>query len=458
MKKLVSLLLAVFILFSFSSIDIGHANTNIYNEVLKDPFIIKNDRTLVPMRGIFESLGAEVIWNGADRSIVGIKDNTVIFLQIDNQVATINGAAYTLDAPPSIINDKTYVPTRFITEALGGKITWDGETRTVLIEQSDKKIVIKETFAAISSTGLPIAEEVNQNILVIDEPTKSNVEIVFKGVAIGDKASAVESKLGTPQRELLSQYGFTWKVYHQEYHDLVMVGIKDEKVVALYSNSVNIMTKNNLTVDSPIEDVQKVLGTPLRYILKGNTRFILENNGEYEVFLKDNAYITAFYDIHNNDTLTSMLVIEKSVEESLNDFYGQASVELRDSFEMLNFDITNATRVRFGLKPLQWGDKVIVTTRKHSQDMIDRNYFDHTNPDGLDPFDRMRADGFNTFTYAGENIAAGYPDAIFAHEAWMNSMGHRKNVLSDKFTYLGIGVAFAKDNTPYYTQNFYSLR
>lgn len=62
-----------------------------------------------------------------------------------------------------------------------------------------------------------------------------------------------------------------------------------------------------------------------------------------------------------------------------------------------------------------------------------------------------------SYSTAGENIAAGQQSAIFAHEGWMNSAGHRRNILAD-FERLGVGVGFGGDMHTYYTENFYSPR
>ena len=86
--------------------------------------------------------------------------------------------------------------------------------------------------------------------------------------------------------------------------------------------------------------------------------------------------------------------------------------------------------------------------------MNDKNYFDHTNKENKSPFDRMEEEGIN-YKNAGENIAAGQSSAIYAHHAWMNSLGHRKNILGD-YKYIGVGVIFGGYYNIYYTQNFYT--
>jgi uncharacterized protein YkwD len=103
-----------------------------------------------------------------------------------------------------------------------------------------------------------------------------------------------------------------------------------------------------------------------------------------------------------------------------------------------------ANLVRPADAPLTCDPVLAEVARAHSQDMCNRDYFDHDNPDGLDPFDRMReADiGFRT---AGENIAAGSPDPDTTHEGWMNSSGHRRNILDARYGRVGVGRVACPD-------------
>lgn len=96
------------------------------------PPIIENDRTLVPLRAIFEALGANVIWDDPTQTVTATKEGTEIKLTIGGQTYK-NGTPVTLDVPAKIINDRTMVPLRFVSEALGAKVNWNGETETIYI-------------------------------------------------------------------------------------------------------------------------------------------------------------------------------------------------------------------------------------------------------------------------------------------------------------------------------------
>lgn len=95
--------------------------------------IIENDRTLVPMRKIFEELGAEVIWSEEDATVTATKDNMTMKLKINSQWMLLNGERIYLDAAPIIVNDRTLVPLRAISEAFGANVEWNADAKTVCI-------------------------------------------------------------------------------------------------------------------------------------------------------------------------------------------------------------------------------------------------------------------------------------------------------------------------------------
>ncbi len=94
------------------------------------PSIISG-RTLVPLRAIFESLGAEVKWNSKTKTVTGIKNDITVELTISSKDAFINGRVTSIDVPPLIINGRTLVPTRFVAESLGTDVEWNSKDRLV---------------------------------------------------------------------------------------------------------------------------------------------------------------------------------------------------------------------------------------------------------------------------------------------------------------------------------------
>lgn len=97
-----------------------------------EPFI-KKGNTFVPFRAIAETLNAEVTWNPEERSITVTKDGVSIKLVVDSKTATVNGQTVSLDAPATITKGSTYVPVRFISEALRATVLWEEQSRTVVV-------------------------------------------------------------------------------------------------------------------------------------------------------------------------------------------------------------------------------------------------------------------------------------------------------------------------------------
>jgi hypothetical protein len=101
------------------------------NQIFNIPPFIYKDRVFVPMRKIFETLGAEVIWNEDEKSITAKIAETEIKLAIGSEDMQINSAIIHLDVSTMIENDVTYIPVRAISEAFGARVEWDNNTKRV---------------------------------------------------------------------------------------------------------------------------------------------------------------------------------------------------------------------------------------------------------------------------------------------------------------------------------------
>lgn len=104
--------------------------------IFDQPPVIQGSRVLVPLRGIFEKMGATVEWQPVTRSVVAARGSTLVELQIGSRIARVDGRPVTLDVPAMIIGGRTLVPLRFISESLGARVDWNPATRTVLITSS----------------------------------------------------------------------------------------------------------------------------------------------------------------------------------------------------------------------------------------------------------------------------------------------------------------------------------
>ncbi|MGW1136122.1 CAP domain-containing protein [Streptomyces zhihengii] len=113
--------------------------------------------------------------------------------------------------------------------------------------------------------------------------------------------------------------------------------------------------------------------------------------------------------------------------------------------------LVNEERAQVGCAPVTASTSLSNLARAHSEDMAARGFFDHTDPDGATPWDRAEKAGVSGL--GGENIARGQADAGAVMNAWMQSEGHRANILNCDFTTMGVGVHMG-DGGPWWTQNF----
>jgi uncharacterized protein YkwD len=125
------------------------------------------------------------------------------------------------------------------------------------------------------------------------------------------------------------------------------------------------------------------------------------------------------------------------------------------TFEARVVKLTNDNRVKNGCAAVRADVQLATAARAHSVDMVSKNYFSHTEPDGSNFLVRAKRAGYTNAI--GENIAWGYRTPETVVTAWMNSPGHRANILNCKAKALGVGLSKKADGTPYWTQVFGSV-
>lgn len=120
--------------------------------------------------------------------------------------------------------------------------------------------------------------------------------------------------------------------------------------------------------------------------------------------------------------------------------------------------LVNVERKKANLQPLTLNNKLGQAAQNHTNDMVSKSYFSHTSPSGGTMTSRVNAVGY-VYSTIGENIAAGSSTATATMTQWMNSPGHRANILNPKFRELGVGYAPSNDQYRYYwTQVFGAAR
>jgi len=163
MKKILSIILVVVMVLGSMSFVMADDGIKITIDGEAKTFDVMpqiiDGRTLVPMRAIFEALGAEVGWDDATKTATGKTATTTVTLTIDKKAAKVNNKVIALDVAAQIIESRTMVPARFVAESLGCKVDWDGNTKTVIISKDaggNEEPAKTEKPAAIAGSKLVV--------------------------------------------------------------------------------------------------------------------------------------------------------------------------------------------------------------------------------------------------------------------------------------------------------------
>lgn len=123
------------------------------------------------------------------------------------------------------------------------------------------------------------------------------------------------------------------------------------------------------------------------------------------------------------------------------------------NYESQVAELVNKERAAQGLAPLKFNSDLSKVAKLKAQDLRDKNYFSHTSPTYGSPFDMMKSYGIR-YTAAGENIAKGYMTPAAVMKGWMNSPGHRANIMNNNFTEIGVGYVTDSSGAGYWVQMF----
>ncbi|WP_433367672.1 CAP domain-containing protein [Actinoplanes sp. CA-142083] len=130
------------------------------------------------------------------------------------------------------------------------------------------------------------------------------------------------------------------------------------------------------------------------------------------------------------------------------------SAEVMTGYENEVVRLTNVQRTAKGCKALRIDERLRTAARAHSTDMVTRNFFSHTGSNGSNFVAREAAAGYPSRGASAENIAWGYPAPKDVVTGWMNSPGHRANILNCGSVAVGVGLAYNKSGAAYWTQDF----
>jgi uncharacterized protein YkwD len=355
-----------------------------------------------------------------------------------------------------------YVPVNLVGKQINKQVSWDKSTHSVWIGDPPPPPVppasqVAKASASAAQRTAPAASE--------------SAEALF-GITLGMNQQQVTSLLGQPARKDPSALGYEWWIYNQNPSRYLQVGIWNGKVVDVYSNAPEAKW-GSLGIGASLQTLtrKQEIKPTITFAYQGAQVQIVNQTKERPLILSGGTPLIFYIDKQNDHKVTGIRLIDKLMllrggyYETRWTYQGKEpnfdppaltikqQEQIDAAHERQILDLVNVIRFRYKLPKLVWNQQAAQAARNHSKDMESHNYFDHVSATtGLDPFERLKQAGI-PYKMAGENIAAGYPDAIEAFEGWMNSLGHRKNVLEKGFTQVGVGVA-----TDYYTQAFVTLQ
>ena len=185
MKKIVSLVLAVIMSITIFVPVLANGEISVYLDNEKVQFdvapLLVNGRTMVPMRAIFEKLGAVVYWDNNARTAIAQKENTNVSISIDDTVLYKDGIPITLDVPAQLNGGRTLVPLRAVSEAFECDVKWNGDTKIVNIsskkENSMTQKAISELIAWISNNYNQSADIGYKNVWYVQHKSGYSITI-----------------------------------------------------------------------------------------------------------------------------------------------------------------------------------------------------------------------------------------------------------------------------------------
>lgn len=336
-KVILSILLVVFSISVFR-VDVSAAsNITIYVDDVEQSYsskaVVQNGTTLVPLRGIFEALGAEVQWNQASQSIDASKGSKKVWLQLGSKEAKVDGKTVTLTVPAQAVNGSTLVPIRFISESLGAKVEWDQATQSVRISQGSVSLGdLKVHFIDVGQGDSILIQSPNNETMLIDGGPKSagddvvaflksqNVTDLDYVVATHPDADHIGGLIDVFEAYKVNNFVNSGKVHTTEtYEELLTAvsteGAKDiEVTIGQTINLDSLLKVQVLHTDSVAEEnndasiVLKVTYNQVSFLLTGDADVELEEGiaSKYDV---KSTILKAGH--HGSDTSSSLEFLQK---------------------------------------------------------------------------------------------------------------------------------------------------
>ncbi len=252
--------LSCFCMTAFCEKDVSLVIDNKKIETDVPPFIL-NDRTMVPARVFFENFDATVKWEGTLRQVIVTFKSDIMIFNIDSPIVYIDGITHTMDVSPVIIDDRTLLPVRFISEELGYGVEWNPESRTVYIKSpsEEEETVIESSLPKLSKIeviedkdiykiSVSLEKNITPKVMTLKEPAR----LIFDFYGVNQTCKDGNEK------SYMSAIPETRWAEHEEFTRIVVECLEECKYDFAYSNG-----KYLITVKKPVPSEENGTQTQL---------------------------------------------------------------------------------------------------------------------------------------------------------------------------------------------------
>ncbi len=392
--------------------------------------------------------------NNMNKTVRRVIIHSIVIFTFFSQAMGIQGATKAIQIElnqqiqgginPIVEKGTTLVPLRSISNLLGATVHWDGPSKTIKVSQDNvintlrlnQKAAYKEDKHGKTKIQLALPPQVKKgityvplryiaeslNIRVSWDPKTNIIKMTeplsYKGkkIFLGDSNQTITNLIGKPTFTMADE-AYKYLFYVDDYENLLILYSRNS-IIAGFMTTGKTMKFRDVTYNG-----------------KKNTNI---------------TTITTIQDNYDGHKVVGMV-------SNINHKSPSTKASLSAN-ERIIFELTNGFRAHHKTPPLKYNSKLSDVARKHSKDMADKDYFSHTSLDGTTMSKRIERGGID-WAQCGENIAAGYRTELATFDQWLNSLGHRENMLNQSGD-LGVGSAYnSKSSSGYYhTQNFARIR
>lgn len=301
MKKLTAVFTAIILMLTSLCINVSaHDNISVFVDGQQINFDVPpqiiDGRTMVPIRAIFEAIGAAVSWDSATQTATAIKNNTTVKMSPSNTAVLINDTSVPMDTSPVIIDGRTLAPARYAAESFGYTVTWDAQTKSVIISSSENSSITVH-FIDVGQADAALITCGGQSLL-IDGGNRDDSSLIYSylskqginhldyiigthahedhmGGLSGALALASIGKIYMPKTESTAEFYTKFKA---------IVSQINIPVVNPISGETFSLGNSHVTLYTPLtEDESNINNTSIMArIAYGNTSFLFTGDAEYD--------------------------------------------------------------------------------------------------------------------------------------------------------------------------------